>query len=168
MKQILLTALFSALIFTSSHAVVSLSSLSIPGETKIVEEPPDLLKSLAKMKVKDLEKIAGRKLSLKEKVGFYILKLRLKRQSNNETATDNGKTAFLLGLLSLLCLFVPFVNFASIFLAIIAIVIGNKELKQNPSNHKAKTGVILGWITIGLIVAALILIVALLSGFSIV
>lgn len=45
---------------------------------------------------------------------------------------------------------IPVFNLFSLPLAIIALVMGYRELKRDPANKKAETSTILGWITIGL------------------
>ncbi len=45
---------------------------------------------------------------------------------------------------------IPVFNLFSLPLAIIALIMGYRELKRNPGNKKAKTATIIGWITIGL------------------
>ncbi len=120
-------------------------------------------------KVKDVEKLLGRKMKLKEKIGFKILQHKLRKDSSHkkgEPGSDKGKTAMILGIIGAACLLIPFLAIASIPLAILAIVFGNQAKKENPNDSKAKTGVILGWITIGLVVLALILVVAILATWS--
>jgi hypothetical protein len=52
---------------------------------------------------------------------------------------------------------------ATIPLAIIAIVTGNKVLKDDKNDKNAKTAVILGWVTLGLMVISTIIIIAILA-----
>jgi hypothetical protein len=63
---------------------------------------------------------------LKEKIGFVILKHKIKRQAKNNQR--QGETAFIFGVaalgLFLLGLFVPFVILGSLIAAIVAIVTG--------------------------------------------
>lgn len=120
-------------------------------------------------KIKEVEKFLGRKMKLKEKIGFKILQHKLKKQSthkNGEKDSDKGKTAMIFGIIAISCLVVPFLGFASIPLAILAIVFGNQAKKANPNDSKAKTGVILGWVTLGLVLLALVLVVAILATWS--
>jgi hypothetical protein len=80
-------------------------------------------------------------------------------QTKNVIEDDRGKTALILGICGAAALFIPFLNLASIPLAILAIITGNKAKREDPKNRKARTGVTLGiatlafLIVIGLIVA---------------
>jgi hypothetical protein len=50
----------------------------------------------------------------------------------------------------LIGLFIPFVFWISILPAILAIVIGSKAKRQDPSDKKAHTAVTLGWVAVGI------------------
>lgn len=116
-------------------------------------------KNIAKMKLKEFQRLAGRKLTFKEKVGFFVLKHKMKHQ---QIDTDKqGQTAYILGLVGLglfvAGLFVPYVILGSLIAAILAIVTGSMAMKKEGENRKAKAGKLLGWITLGLIIVTLIL-----------
>lgn len=117
-------------------------------------------------KVKDVEKLLGRKMKLKEKISFKILQHKLKKESyrkNGETGSNKGKTAMILGIVGIACLLIPYALIASIPLAILAIIFGNQAKKQNPNDGQAKAGVILGWVTLGLVALAIIVVAAILA-----
>ena len=126
----------------------------------VIEKPIDGgYKNIATMKLKEFQRLVGRKLTFKEKVGFFVLKHRMKHQQND---TDKqGQTAYILGLVGLglfvLGLFVPYVILGSLVAAIMAIVTGSTAKKKDGENRKAKAGKLLGWITLSLIVVTLIL-----------
>jgi heme/copper-type cytochrome/quinol oxidase subunit 2 len=108
------------------------------------------------LKNKEVEKIIGRKLTFKEKIGFAVLKIhkRLSPKSFNEKYTKDAKKAELFGVLSIVSLFIfPLVTLP---LAILAIGYGKKAKKVNPENKRAHTGIVLGWISIGLFVFAIL------------
>ena len=113
------------------------------------------ISTFASLKMKEVEKLIGRKLKLKEKIAVKIAQWKIR----NEIEKDDGKTAQLLGILGAASLFIPFINLASIPLSILAVVIGSKAKRKDPTNRKARTGVTLGIATlafilvIGLIVA---------------
>lgn len=113
---------------------------------------------LASLKTKEIQKIIGRKLTLKEKVSLLILKHTPKK----EAQTKKGNTALVFGIVGLglffIGLFVPFVILGAIAAAIIAIVLGSNAKKQDSSDGKARAAVLLGWITLG--ATALLLIAA--------
>ena len=65
-------------------------------------------------------------------------------------AANYSNTPFVLGLISLITSIVCCGGgIVSLVLGIIAIVLGNKEKNINPGNQKAKTGMILGGVGIG-------------------
>src|SRR6185295_12086927 len=102
------------------------------------------------------QKLIGRKLTLKEKLSFLILKHTSKRKAQS----SKGSTALGFGIaglaILLIGLFVPFVGWFALAAGILAIVLGNKAKKEDPSDKKAHTAVTLGWITIGIFVLAVI------------
>ena len=121
------------------------------------------------MKVKEFEKVSGKKLNLKEKFAFKILQLKMKKDLKKKEITKSpskGKTAFILGLLGLALILVPYGVIASVPLSVLAIIFGGQALKDNPKDKKAKTGVILGWITLGLFIVFLIIALIWLASFA--
>ncbi len=89
----------------------------------------------------------------KEKIftRFLIKKFNKRLTGNIPTKTrDKGNTALILSLIALIEMIIPVFNLFSLPLAIIALVMGYRELKRDPGNKKAETSTILGWITIGL------------------
>lgn len=128
--------------------------------TNIIAKPNDGgYKNIATMKLKEFQKLVGRKLTIKEKIGFFVLKHKMKHQQQG--ADTQGQTAYILGLVGLglfvIGLFVPYVMLGSIVAAIMAIVTGSSAMKQDGDNRKARAGKLLGWITLGLIALLLIL-----------
>lgn len=138
------STLFSATLTSTSNTTIN------PSE--------DVFKKLTSLKTKEVQKLIGRKLTFKEKVSFLVLKHAPKRKAQG----SKGSTALGFGIaalaLILLGLFVPYIILLSVPAAILAIVLGNKAKKQDPSDKKAQTGVILGWIAVGAI--ALIVVAA--------
>ena len=138
------------------------SSKSNIGLSEQIIIPAISLSTLSMMKINEVEKTIGRKLKLKEKIAFKIVQWKIRKelkQNKNAVEDKRGKTALTLGICGAVALFIPFLNLASIPLAILAIVIGNKAKREDPKNKKARTGVTLGiatlafLIVIGLIVA---------------
>ena len=139
-----------------------------------------VLEKIASYKLKDLQKLAGRKFTFKEKVSFWLLKGQIKnsgttsfsknlagkllskstarktKPSKKEEAGSLGHTAFIFGLVAagllVAGLFLPYVIIGSLVSAILAIVLGTLGSKKDPSDAKARVGKLLGWITLGLIV----------------
>ena len=123
------------------------------------------LDKIASMKIKEIEKIFGRKLSLKEKIVFKIVQHKIKKalkvQENEKPS--KGQTAFILSLIGLCLLVVPYAGFASLPLAIIGLVMGANAKKENPDDRKAQTAIILSLVTLGLIALAILLVVAIIA-----
>jgi len=91
---------------------------------------------------------------------FIIKKFKKGLAGKFKAETKNkGNTALILSLIALIGMIIPVFNLLSLPLAIIALVMGYQELKRNPGNKKAKTSTIIGWITIGLwmVVIAIVL-----------
>jgi hypothetical protein len=120
---------------------------------------------LAKMKIKEVEKILGRKFTVKEKIAFKIAQLKLRKElkATVEGKSSKGQTAFILSLIGLCLLIVPYASIASLPLAIIGLVMASQAKKENPDDTKAKTAIILSIVTLGLIALAILLVVAILA-----
>lgn len=121
------------------------------------------------MKVKEFEKISGKKLRFMDRIFFKIAQKKL-RKTITPGGLINKKTervkmaAFLLGLGSILFFglgfFVPGLFLGAVITGILAIVTGSIELRSDPSNPYARAGKLIGWIIIGL--TALVTILAVL------
>ena len=71
------------------------------------------------------------------------------------------------GILSLALLFVPVIGgLAALISAILALVLGYSARRKNPEDRKAKTAILLGWLSIGLFVLALIIVIGILASWS--
>jgi hypothetical protein len=152
--------LMCILIITMS-SFISFPPASINKSTVHIIQPTPLKdtlnkKDFLKLKIKDYEKYTGKKLTLKEKIAFKIVRQNLRKSMGpikKPEEETKGKTALILGILSIVVLslvFIPYAFIASLPLAIIAIVMGNKAKKIDPSDKKARGAVTLGWVTIGL------------------
>lgn len=130
-----------------------------------------LLKKIASLKIKDLQKLAGRKFSLKEKIAFFVLKKKLGHKSGDGQGQGQTSLIFGIGALALLVLafLVPAAGvplLASLVSSILAIVVGSVAKKKDPSDRKAHAGKLLGWITLGLIALLLILATVIIASWS--
>jgi hypothetical protein len=126
------------------------------------------IQDLAVMKMRDVEKISGKKLSLKEKLAFKILQWKLKKELTHEgkDKTDKGKTAMILGIIGIASLFIPYLVVVSIPCTVLALVFGYQAKRANPDDSKARTAIILGWVTTGLYVLAIALILVLIAAWD--
>jgi hypothetical protein len=170
-KPALLFCLFFSL-HTVSRALPVAPVNAVPTITKGIE-PPAAIATLATLKIRDIEKIAGRKLTWKEKVVIKVYQWKLKKELRNKKAGDRksspGSTAMTFGIIGLVSLFIPIPvigGLASIICIILALVLGYQARKKDPADKKAKTAIILGWIGVGVIVLAIVLLIALLSALS--
>ena len=147
-----------------SFALPAISTTTPETGSKVILTEP-VLKKITAMKVKDVQKVIGRKLTLKEKIGFWLLKKKLKKQAGD--GSKHGETSYILGFVALgllvAGLFLPFVIIGSVVAAVLAIVFGSMAGKRDPADRKGYAGKLMGWITLGLIVALFLILVALLS-----
>lgn len=135
----------------------TLRSATLPQPVHSTNYPQEeVLRKFTSLKIKEVQKLIGRKLTLKEKISFMILKATSKRKDK----TNQGGTALAFGIVALatlvIGLFVPYVIIVALVAAILAIVFGSMAKKQDPNDKKAHGGVILGWITLALIALFLI------------
>ena len=116
-------------------------------------------KKILSMKVRDIQRFTGKKMSLKEKIAFGILKRKLKKQS--DTSSSSGQLSLIFGIAGAACfiagIFLGPFFIAAITAGIVAVVVGSVAKKKNPDDRKAFAGVLLGWITLGLVVATILL-----------
>lgn len=153
--------LFILAVFTMLLPAIPVFAISLPGAT-IPGPSPTLFTRISSLKEKDLRKQLGRKLTIKEKVAFFFLKKKAKKLAKEES--KSGESAFVAGLIAIgllvTGLFFPPLLIGSLVAAIVAVSSGSKALKLDRGNKKARTGRLLGWITIicliGLVILTLI------------
>ncbi|MEO6612184.1 MAG: DUF4190 domain-containing protein [Chitinophagaceae bacterium] len=166
MRKSFVLILFVFFCYGAKSASTPMVVAHLPSLTK----PVDPLSYFSSLSIKEVQKIAGRKLKFKEKIAVKVLQWKIKkgftRLPKEGTKDNRGNTAMILGIVALACLFIPYVVIASIPCAILAIIFGNQARKADPKDGKAKAGVIMGWVTLGLILLALILVIVLLASWS--
>jgi uncharacterized membrane protein YphA (DoxX/SURF4 family) len=114
-------------------------------------------KMITSLKVRDFQKITGKKMSLKQKISFGVLKHKLKKESGSSKDGQKSLIFAITGAVLLIVgLFVPFVILAALAAAIVAVVVGSSAQRKNPDDRQAYSGTLLGWITLGLIGALFI------------
>ena len=144
-----------------------------PIDTALAYNPPNkALLFLKKTSVKQIEVLAGRRLTLKEKVGVFLLKKTNTKNLRNlpgepSVKTKKGKAAFVLGICALGGLVLHIVGLLSIPCAILAIIFGAQAVKENKNDRQGKTGLILGIVFFGVLLLLILLVIALLSAFTI-
>ena len=159
------------LIIFSSFSVKPAAVVLPPVNVELAIDSPKTtipIVKIASMKTKEAEKILGRKMTLKEKLAFKITQYKIKKalKDKEKGKASKGQTAFILSLISLCILFIPYLAIASIPLAIVGIVMGAQAKKENPNDKKAQTAIILGIITLGLVVLAIIFVIAFLASWG--
>lgn len=157
-KFFLLLSLFVFVNGNSRPLFISIPGTAMQGPVlKITGHLPVSASELATMKLKDLEKLTGHRLTLKEKLAFKIFQAKLKKQIHKADKKDypkRSKIAFILSLLSLATVvLIPL----SLVLAVISILLAAKSIKQNEYDRKAKTAMGLSILAIGIIVVGLMI-----------
>ena len=108
------------------------------------------------LKVKDIEKLTGKKFTLKEKLAIKVYKSKLKnekRKAEKGQYSKRTKTAFILSILSLATIIIFPV---SVILAIISIVLASKSIHEKYDDKKARTAMTLSFLALGLVVVTLL------------
>lgn len=171
--RLLLTLILSMFFTSGSYAATIPSSAycTEPGMQEGIYPTPQLT-DILKLKVRDIERITGKKLKLKEKIAFKFLQWKIKkglRIAREEPKKNKGKTALIFGIIGLAGLITPIPIVGGLMALvgiILALVLGYQAKKENPDDKNAKTAIVLGWIGIGLIVLAVAIAVAILSTWS--
>lgn len=147
--KIILGLAFACLLFITTPA----SSATVPSSNSTIIPAETMYKKSTSLKVKEIQKLIGRKLTLKERVAFFILKQKLRHTAKE--STNESDIPFIFGIASVsllvLSLFFPFLLLASLIASIIAIITGSVAKKRDPANQKAKTGKMLGLISLAII-----------------
>lgn len=148
-------------------AAIAVSKTNEPIVSKTITRD-ELMMKIVSLKMKDMQKMLGRKLSLREKVAVLILKQRLKHSARENS--QPGNTALIFGIsgaaLLVLGLFLAPLLIGALIAALIAIVIGSIAKKRHPSDGKAHAAVLLGWITLVLLAILLLAAAIVISSWS--
>lgn len=124
----------------------------------------------SRMKARDVEQLLGRRLTLKERIGWMLVKRQLKKNRLPKPGFDidkKARTAKTLGTIALIALFTPFA-FISLPFSIAAIVMGSQVRRIDRDNRDAKKAITRGIVTLAIFVAMILIIVAIVSAFVIV
>jgi hypothetical protein len=132
-----------------------------------VHPSAELYQKFTSLKIKDVQKLIGRKLTIKEKIAFLIVKHSAKKRVKGNT---QGQTALTFGIAAavmlILGLFIPYIIIGALIAGILAVVLGSVAKKQDPSDKKAYAGALLGWITLGAIALIIILAIVIVSSWG--
>jgi len=160
MKKLLLLLLAVTLMAVVNGSGISSSE---PSPTNPVNRSISL-KEFVKLTPKDFEKLIGKKLKLKEKIGLKLLQWKAKRKMKSEPTAQQrklGRISLIFGIVALGCLFVPLGIFAifALGLAIGGLVLGFKSIKGN-SNAPGIIGVVLSSLVLVLFLIAVVAVLA--------
>jgi len=171
--RLLIAAIISWFLCANSYASTTppISYNENPGIQRSAT-PSLQLTGILKLKVRDIEKLTGRKLKLKEKIAFKFFQWKIRkglRITKEEPKKNKGKTALIFGIIGLAGLITPIPIVGGLMALvgiILAMVLGYDAKKQNPDDKNAKTAIVLGWIGVGLFVVAVAIVVAVLATWS--
>lgn len=110
-------------------------------------------------KISTVKRISSR---IQLKFQQWVYKHLIPKQKSKDGTKDKGQTAFILSLIGIISLVIPFVSILSLPLAIIGLIMGYNAKRDDPTNKKAKTAIILGWITIGILLLLTFIVVLIL------
>mgnify|MGYP000017528047 CR=1 FL=1 len=120
---------------------------------------------LRKLTVRNIERLAGKKLTLLQKIQIFIIKKKLQNPNALQQITEGQKrwarASILLGIASIILLVLSslvalgFLSILALPASILAISFGAKSLEGN-SNTEGFIGVVTGGLTLALIVIAVI------------
>lgn len=168
MKKCLVFLVISFISFKAESA----NNLVSPAELHSVTNPVNPLQYFSSLSIKDVQQLAGRKLKLKEKIAIKIFQWKIKKGFDLTKKTekkDKGKMAMIFGIVGLASLLIPIPYIgalAAIVCTVLALVLGYQAKKENPGDSKAKTAIILGWVTVGLFVLAVVTVLVILSSWG--
>lgn len=137
-----------------------------------ISGPADPLARLASLPMKEVQKLAGRKLTLKEKIAVKLYQWKLKkslRHAGEGEKSSKGKTALIFSIIGLACLFIPVavIGFlGAVVFTVLGLVKGNSAKKADPNDGNAKAAVVIGWVTVGLFAIALVIATVILATWS--
>jgi hypothetical protein len=135
--RIIWTIIFCSLLLTSFPA----GSNMVPDPKNTVIPFTGMYKKIGSLSTKDIQKLIGRKLTLKERISFLILKQKLKHKPKE--SLNEGDIALIFGIaglvfLALALLLTPYFMIASITSAIVAIVSGTQAQEKRSRNKKQR------------------------------
>lgn len=166
----ILPVIFSLLCTSAQAATTPTAPVSDPA--------PTIINKLSSLTLKEAQQLAGRKFTLKEKIGFWLFKKQVrkgqekgfsktafykafsKKARRADEPGSKGMAALSFGIASVIFLilgfFIPYIIIVSPIAAILAIVLGTIAKKKDPDDTKGQIGKLLGWISLGVFVALII------------
>ena len=122
------------------------------------------LKEFVKLTPREYQKLTGKKLKLKEKIGLKVLQWKVKRKMNDQATPEQirlGRLSLIFGILALVLIFVPIGIIAIVGLgcAVAGLVLGIKSIKGN-SNVMGILGVVFSGLVLFFLLLAIAVIAA--------
>jgi len=160
-KLLLLVLVLSSFIVVQASGIENPANPSPPNRTGKIS-----LKEFVKLSPKEVEKLTGKKLKLKEKIGLKIFQWKMKRKLKNGETVDPkllklGRLSLIFGIIALVFIFIPVGVIALLGLgcAIAGLVLGIKSLKGN-SNVPGLLGVVFSSLVLVLLLVAIAVVAA--------
>jgi len=127
-------------------------SASIHHQAKGINQPAACkynvfsLPELLSLTPKRYFEVTGKRMSVKEKIAFAIIKAKLKKQLRDEGGykTDMSRLSLMCGISAFVIAIIPIVGVLSFFIAIAAIVFGIIGLRRKSGNARSIIGIVLG------------------------
>lgn len=168
-KFFTLVILLGILFSSSQFATAGMTTIK---DSSIMAEPAlksiQLLKS---MNLRQVQTLIGRKLSFKEKVGLFAIKhskiAKTEKPGKERITSKKGRAAFILGISAFGGLLIPILGFLAIPAAILAIIFGAQAIKADKNDVQGRTGMILGIVFMGIVILAILVIIALFASLGI-
>ncbi len=122
------------------------------------------LKEFVKLTPGEYQKLTGKKLKLKEKIGLKILQWKVKRKMNDQATPQQirlGRLSLIFGILAMVFIFIPIgiIAIIGLGLAIAGFVLGIKSIKGN-SNVMGILGVVFSGLVLFFFLLALAVVAA--------
>ena len=123
----------------------AISSYALPADLNVMA-----LQEFLNLTPKRYQELTGKRMTFNQKIGFSILKAKLKKQLPDDkikNVNNVGILSLLFGIVAIIGLIgtsVPVLGFISLFSAIAAVILGIKGLKRNKKDKNSLIGLILG------------------------
>jgi len=167
---VLLLILLLTFHFNASASVIlpaAKTSVVIITSKDSLSNPANIVLNADAFKSANARKLLGRKLTFKEKISLAFLRKQIKKEEKRQAeGRDPGEGAFIWGLVSLLSFIVPGAGILALPFGIVAITKGNRVLRMDPGNRKARTGVTMGIISLALFLLAFILVLIIVANLA--
>lgn len=150
-------------------AGLSSTAAKIPVSATVSIDLVNTLNRMSTLSIAEVQKLAGNKLSLKEKLGFKIWQWKLRKELKKKGPVPGrkGRTAKFLAIFGLATLVIPMIGlFTAAICSGLALILGYDARKADPDDRNAQTAITIGWITLSVMAVLTMIIIAYLTSFS--